>query len=190
MTPEEMVADRLRRVADGYEPIDGLEAIRQRIGRRRRRRMTRRVAGAAVALAVAVGASVSASLAAGSGPASQKVATAGRSPQTGGPARLQDLKVRGLAGVSCVSADWCVAVGGHNLDAQPVRSGQTGGPVLPASADRTLQYLFDGHRWTAMGAGPVRNLAGGLVSVSCTSRSWCVAVGTRDTARARPPDHR
>lgn len=65
-----------------------------------------------------------------------------------------------LAGVSCVSASFCVAVGEAEPN-EPI-------PVRKALAER-----WDGRTWTVM-----HSVKGGqLLGVSCTSTTFCMAVG-------------
>lgn len=58
MTPDELVAERLRRVADRYQPADGLTGVFDRVRARRRRRRARRAGAAMAVIAVAVAAVV------------------------------------------------------------------------------------------------------------------------------------
>jgi hypothetical protein len=80
------------------------------------------------------------------------------------PGRYRAATQRGtgldLAGVSCVSARDCVAVG--------------------ASAGRVLIERWDGTAWRLQ-AAPSPHGEYGLNSVSCVSASWCVAVGEKLT---------
>lgn len=62
----------------------------------------------------------------------------------------------GLSGISCVSQNWCMAVGFDN---------DNGGG---------LAEVFDGTQWTV---SPTPNASTGLTSVSCISTTWCMAVG-------------
>ncbi|MHB8289920.1 MAG: hypothetical protein ACYDEY_11905 [Acidimicrobiales bacterium] len=88
-----------------------------------------------------------------------------------------------LNGVSCVSARSCVAVG--HVDTNPGRSqGDSGFPVVD---------VFNGRVWKASIQLPVTNnsleTAGGtngLEGVSCSSMSFCVAVGSWSPA---PPGY-
>lgn len=74
--------------------------------------------------------------------------------------------MRGLSGVSCVSATFCMAVG--NL----------GDRAHPARGDVPLAMAWNGARWRQF-ATPLPNPwpEGQLDSVSCVSASYCVAVG-------------
>lgn len=67
----------------------------------------------------------------------------------------------GLSGISCVSTDWCTAVGSTS---------PTTGP------ERTLIETWNGQRWNRM---PSPSTPGNdyLSAVSCASRHFCVAVG-------------
>ena len=68
-----------------------------------------------------------------------------------------------LTGVSCVSPTFCQAVGTVNTLA---------GNQSPAA------YSFDGHRWSIAATPlPAGARAARFDGVTCTSRSWCVAVG-------------
>jgi hypothetical protein len=72
--------------------------------------------------------------------------------------------LRGLTGVSCVSANFCVAVG-----AQAASERARSVPIAT---------IWNGSRWGATATPlPKGWFEGGLGSVSCTSRSYCVAVG-------------
>lgn len=68
-----------------------------------------------------------------------------------------------LTGVSCASATYCIAVGSD----YSVSGGQVS--QLP------LAYAWNGTTWTAMTMPAVTT--GYLSGVSCTSATWCVAVG-------------
>jgi len=72
-----------------------------------------------------------------------------------------------LAGVSCASPTWCVAVGDY---------------VDPSNLDAALIEQWNGSAWTIV---PAPNPAGTrmlrLFGVSCTSATACVAVGYRDS---------
>ena len=74
-----------------------------------------------------------------------------------------------LAGVSCASARFCMAVGDYSSGA--------GARPSPAFRDRTLAEAWDGSRWRIVHtASPASRSA--LRGVSCTSPRACVAVGT------------
>ncbi|MGA2470302.1 MAG: hypothetical protein ABSG64_06395 [Solirubrobacteraceae bacterium] len=64
-----------------------------------------------------------------------------------------------LAAISCVSARWCLAVGGR-----------------PAGA---LSEIWDGKRW-AVASVPLPHGTNTLAAVSCLSATWCVAVGSTE----------
>jgi hypothetical protein len=66
-----------------------------------------------------------------------------------------------LAGVSCVSASFCLAVGTS-----------FGGPTHKGSA--MLAETWNGRRWRLMPGSPLRSRP---AAVSCPSRSFCMAVG-------------
>jgi hypothetical protein len=69
-----------------------------------------------------------------------------------------------LADVSCVSANFCVTVGGKQASARA--------PRLP------LAMIWNGARWRETATPVLKSGPGGdLSSVSCTSSSYCVAVG-------------
>lgn len=65
----------------------------------------------------------------------------------------------GLAGVSCVSGSWCLAVGG--------------------AEGATLTEIWNGSSWTHQATANVGSPAG----VSCVSTTWCMAVGAEHAAR-------
>jgi hypothetical protein len=65
----------------------------------------------------------------------------------------------GLAGVSCVSGSWCLAVGG--------------------AEGATLTEIWNGSSWTHEPTANVGTPAG----VSCVSTAWCMAVGAEHAAR-------
>jgi hypothetical protein len=71
-----------------------------------------------------------------------------------------------LAGVSCSSRHWCVAVGDY---------------VDPSNLDAALIEKWDGASWTIVPApNPPGTRVLRLFGVSCTSATACVAVGYRD----------
>lgn len=77
--------------------------------------------------------------------------------------------------VSCPTRTFCVSVGTGNT--QKFRPGQ-GILYPPPLADiRGVHVLYKGRAWKQMSSGDTRNLAGDLNGVSCTSISFCVAVG-------------
>ena len=112
-----------------------------------------------------------------------------------------------LNGVSCVSPSWCVAVGqstrslveqwnGTSWKVVKSASPGSGGDVLSsvtcrartwcravgqsfntAGQDRTLIEGWDGHRWTRIASPNATSLSNWLESISCTSTSFCQAVG-------------
>ena len=65
----------------------------------------------------------------------------------------------GLAGVSCVSGSWCLAVGG--------------------AEGATLTEIWNGSSWTHQATANVGAPAG----LSCVSTAWCMAVGAEHAAR-------
>ncbi|MGC2373702.1 MAG: hypothetical protein WA484_07490 [Solirubrobacteraceae bacterium] len=65
----------------------------------------------------------------------------------------------GLAGVSCVSGSWCLAVGG--------------------AEGATLTEIWNGSSWTHQATANVGSPAG----VSCVSTTWCMVVGAEHAAR-------
>ncbi len=69
-----------------------------------------------------------------------------------------------LAGVSCVSATWCVAVGRQS---SPVR----GSTDVPG----TLIETWNGSTWSVTPSPPSTEFI--LWGVSCVSVTWCIAVG-------------
>ncbi len=71
----------------------------------------------------------------------------------------------GAAGTACVSATWCVAVGSGT-----VLHGQT-----RLTSNTALIWRFGGRSWRL--ADRLRVRQGALLSVSCVSSSFCMAVG-------------
>jgi hypothetical protein len=74
-----------------------------------------------------------------------------------------------LADTSCVATGFCMAVG-HQV---------------PGSVDQTLAEQWNGTTWSVVASpdtGP--GLANDLYGVTCTSVTWCVAVGSADTGDA------
>jgi hypothetical protein len=76
-----------------------------------------------------------------------------------------------LLAVSCVTIRNCVAVGATNSSAYP--DAALGGLELPAG-DVPLIEQFDGRQWRIV---PNPATRGALFGVSCTSSTFCVAVG-------------
>lgn len=75
--------------------------------------------------------------------------------------------VTALDSVSCV-ADVCRAIG-------------TGSSA--SSADTTIEAVTTGQAWTVSGLGGINVTYGGdLTSLSCTSATWCAAVGSDESA--------
>jgi hypothetical protein len=121
------------------------------------RRMIIAVLAALAALAAVVGSAVAPVNAATAAPVGV-AAWAGSGPGT---------LLRGLNGVSCVSAKFCAAVGtqGHGADL--------------SQGDVPLIMMWNGKRWRQTAARlPAHVGQGELDSVSCTSAVYCVAVGT------------
>jgi hypothetical protein len=84
-----------------------------------------------------------------------------------GPARMRGRKLD-LESVSCPRDSWCMAVGASFAP----------GSITGANLDE----IWNGRTWRV---GPVDRVAGrsrGTVSVSCTSPSFCVAVGDRQVS--------
>ncbi len=79
-----------------------------------------------------------------------------------------------LAGVSCPSASFCMAVGddSHGGGARPT----------PSYRDRTLSYVWAGARWR-LATTPSPSPSSKLSGVSCVSPRDCVAVGTSASGR-------
>lgn len=71
----------------------------------------------------------------------------------------------GVDGTSCVSATWCVAVGSASI-----LHGSTQLPI-----DKALIWRFGGRSWRITNRLGIKQSS--LVSVSCVSRSFCMAVG-------------
>lgn len=170
MIDDEQLGRLFRDDAGRVVPRDGREAIMRRVRRRRQRRRVRR--GGLAAAIVAALAVIAVLVSGGRGPSSEVVRVA--SP---GAATVQSIQGGpiGLSGtaraVSCVSADWCVAVGTFNPT-------EGTGPVAPqVDAYRGVHQLYTGAGWHTMPAGDTANLPGSLSGVSCLSTDWCVAVG-------------
>jgi hypothetical protein len=74
-----------------------------------------------------------------------------------------------IAGVSCASADNCVAVGdyAYGITAQP----------SPAYRDKTLAEQWNGHSWRLLSTVDVSH-TDAFTAVSCASADNCTAVGT------------
>jgi hypothetical protein len=86
-------------------------------------------------------------------------------PWTVQPAQTPATNHGFLAGVSCVSTSWCMAVGRQQFVSQPY--------VL------SIGEKWDGSAWTLVGTDPAfGSLNARLSGVSCTSSSMCVAVGS------------
>jgi hypothetical protein len=75
-----------------------------------------------------------------------------------------------LYAVSCVKADDCIVVGSMT------KAG--------ASSQNALALLWNGHRWARM-PGVTSEATSKLFSISCVSRTWCVAGGERNRAYPR-----
>jgi hypothetical protein len=73
----------------------------------------------------------------------------------------------GLAGVSCVSASFCMAVGDFLSPAVTTT-------FYPAGIIRALAEEWNGSNWRVL---PTARAVGVLEAVSCTSTSFCMAVG-------------
>ena len=80
-----------------------------------------------------------------------------------------------LAGVSCTSPRFCMAVGDYSFPAEAQPSA--------AHRDLTLAERWNGHTWRLAPPADPASLAA-LKAVSCRSPGFCVAVGTQ---RARRP---
>src|SRR5262249_25885741 len=84
-----------------------------------------------------------------------------------------------LATVSCASPTFCVAVGKTNS------LGEAGyGRLYPGTASRALVEMWNGATWTvtATPAGSVSR--SGLSGVTCTSVTFCVAVGVHSVGNS------
>jgi|SRR5579875_926818 len=82
-----------------------------------------------------------------------------------------------LAGVSCPSASYCVAVG-ESL-------AQTAGSLAPAP----LAMTWNGSKWSVVTTPAPEDAAGALSSISCATTSNCMAVGSQgaDASPAAAP---
>ena len=78
-----------------------------------------------------------------------------------------------LSAVSCTSDSNCTAVGSYGVSPQTARSSQS---------SRTLIEQWNGRSWSVV-ASPNHSGADSLFGVSCTSATFCVAVG-REVARS------
>ena len=77
-----------------------------------------------------------------------------------------------LAGVSCTSPEFCVAVG----------TADSGGEEFETPANvGAFSEIWDGSSWRAVPTADAAGAGGELVSVSCVSPSFCVAVGAADS---------
>ncbi len=77
-----------------------------------------------------------------------------------------------LSGVSCTSRHNCMAVGYYIDTPNPMHLG----PPLPA---KTLVDSWNGSEWSVIHSpNPYPGLGGQLQGVSCTSATWCEAVGS------------
>jgi hypothetical protein len=84
--------------------------------------------------------------------------------------RPAGIAVSGLASVWCTSNTFCVAVGSSFVS------------TADSSAERTLVERWNGKRWSIVASPNRRDAVGsGLVAVTCTSASSCLAVGHSDT---------
>lgn len=80
----------------------------------------------------------------------------------------------GLDGVSCPAPARCTAVGGYET-----------GPVT-GGWDKTLIESWNGARWSVVPSPDGPGRINGLDGVSCTSRTFCMAVGTHVTTASKP----
>jgi hypothetical protein len=80
----------------------------------------------------------------------------------------------GLNGVSCPAPAACTAVGGYET-----------GPVT-GGRDKTLIESWNGARWSVVPSPNGPGKINGLDGVSCTSQTFCMAVGTQVTTANKP----
>lgn len=141
-------------------------------------RFWRRTAAAVTVTAVACGAVATGAVADGAAPAAADGTAAG-------PVSVPVPQPRGsvdgeLAGVSCPSDTWCVAVGSYQLGHR-VGARERGGVI----------ETWNGKRWRIASVGsslrPIARRPLFLDSVSCASARACMAVGGRPDYRSNPP---
>ena len=79
--------------------------------------------------------------------------------------RVLGPRTGGFSAVSCVSGRWCAAVGTRSSGFQRTAA---------------LAEVWDGAHWSVVPAASVVSARFGseLNGVSCTSRRWCIAVGS------------
>ncbi len=78
-----------------------------------------------------------------------------------------------VTGVSCVSATFCMAVGSSDFGFDHTKT-QLLGPIA------TFAERWDGSAWTLLPT-PAAGTGTSLMSLSCTSPTFCIAVGTTHT---------
>jgi hypothetical protein len=88
------------------------------------------------------------------------------SPDNGG-----ETENNALAGVSCVSASFCTAVGSYDPNG--------------SSNPQTLAESWNGSAWSVV-SGPATGFSGALNAVSCVSASFCTAVGSSTPSSGSP----
>ena len=79
-------------------------------------------------------------------------------------------KYEGMSSVSCVSTDFCVAVGYQNV--------LTSNDFVAEYVDQILIKMWDGSAWSVMQSPiPATKVKNYLAKVACVSRTFCKAVG-------------
>jgi hypothetical protein len=109
-------------------------------------------------------------------------ATAGQRPTTAPPAKAVKPPANQLYGVSCPSANDCVAVG---VNANAADTGKRGRALIQTWNGTTWTSVAHGRTWTRLRPPePKGRVTGELEKVSCPSATDCIAVGTSgsDTA--------
>jgi hypothetical protein len=125
----------------------------------------RKIIIAGLAMLTTLAAVLAAVLGSGSGPVNAAVvATTKAAPASAVTAASTNTSLVNLAGVSCVAADFCVAVG--------FRSASDLAPRHP------IAMIWNGVRWRSTEVSLPKGWPGGeLASVSCASAVYCAAVG-------------
>jgi len=119
------------------------------------------------ALPLAIGGGSVAGAANYSSPATVSASNWSTMPNTNNTAN----QTNGMASVSCVTSDWCVAVGNGDK----------------VGSDAANIELWNGSTWSPMTAPTVPGETDiYLASVSCVTTSFCVAVGAVDTTSSAP----
>ena len=125
----------------------------------------RKIIIAGLAMLTTLAAVLAAVLGSASGPVSAAtIVTAKAAPASVVAAASTNAGLVNLAGVSCVAADFCAAVG--------IRAASDVGARHP------IAMIWNGARWRSTAVSlPKGWLGGELESVSCRSTAYCVAVG-------------